>query len=326
MTEPSIEIRRAGPEDRDDAVELCRTALGWGADDPNEAFFSWKHDENAFGTSPIWVAESDGRMLGVRTFLRWRFRDSTGEVLNAVRAVDTATHPDAQGKGIFRKLTLGALPELREMGVHFVFNTPNAKSRPGYLKMGWGEVGTVPVAVRIAGPSGFTAIAGARTAASKWSEACTLGLDPTEAFVDEDDCRRLLARVERPAAIATDRDPAFLRWRYSFGPLAYRVMPVGDSIADGAVVFRLRTRGTAVEATIAELLVPSPRSARAVVAKILRETSADFAIAGGSRELLGAGFVPAPRIGPMLTWKPIVRLGVPRRRELALTMGDVELF
>jgi GNAT superfamily N-acetyltransferase len=78
--------------------------------------------------------------------------DPDGTTINAVRAVDTATHPDWQGRGIFSRLTLGALDDLRDDGVDCVFNTPNDKSRPGYLKMGWQQVGKVPVSVRLTGP------------------------------------------------------------------------------------------------------------------------------------------------------------------------------
>ena len=69
-------------------------------------------------------------------------------MLRAVRAVDTATDPDYQGRGLFTRLTLQAIDELRAEGVDFVFNTPNDQSRPGYLKMGWQVVGTLPTHVR----------------------------------------------------------------------------------------------------------------------------------------------------------------------------------
>ena len=318
-------VRRASPEDRSRIIELCRASLGWKAGDPNERFFAWKHDDNSFGPSPAWVAEAEGRLLGLRAFLRWRFRDDDGAVLHAVRAVDTATHPDAQGRGIFTKLTLGALPDLREMGIDFVFNTPNDKSRPGYLKMGWGDVGKVPVGVRVARPSSFRAVLGARVPAEKWSQPSTVGLSAAEAFVDDVEVEALLAGVGRPRGITTDRDAAYLRWRFSFEPLHYRVVPVGDSIRDGVVVVRFRRRGAALEATVAELLTESPSSARSAVTAILQQSGADYAIAAGGRELVGGGFVPAP-LGPILTWKAVTRVGVPVPSELSLAMGDVELF
>ena len=83
---------------------------------------------------------------GFRTLMRWEFLDGE-RVVRAVRAVDTATHPDYQGRSIFTRLTLHALDELVAEGVEFVFNTPNEQSRPGYLKMGWQVVGQLPTAV-----------------------------------------------------------------------------------------------------------------------------------------------------------------------------------
>lgn len=326
MTTSDFTVRRATEDDRAAIVNLCRSSLGWKADDPNERFFAWKHDLNPFGASPAWVAEADGRLLGVRIFLRWRFRSSDGKLLRAVRAVDTATHPDAQGRGIFTRLTLDALPDLRDDGVDFIFNTPNDKSRPGYLKMGWAEVGRVPVAVRVAGVGRLSAVAGARAAAEKWSQPSAVGVSAPDAFADDDEVASLLVVSSSSCQLSTDRDIAYLRWRYSFDALHYRVVPVGDSIAAGAVVFRLRRRGTALEATISELAVPSPSAARSAIGSILRTTGADYAIAAGGPELLRAGFVPAPRLGPMLTWKPMARTGVPKFSELGFGLGDVELF
>jgi GNAT superfamily N-acetyltransferase len=110
------------------------------------AFWKWKHIDNPFGQSPVLLAVEHDQIIGVRAFMRWEWRKGQ-EVLKAVRAVDTATHPDHQGKGIFKKLTLALLEECKTEGVHFVFNTPNEQSRPGYLKMGWSSLGKLPVSV-----------------------------------------------------------------------------------------------------------------------------------------------------------------------------------
>src|SRR5699024_2674537 len=126
---------------------LARETLGWGDDDRHRQLFRWKHDENEFGPSPRWVAVAGDRVVGFRTMMRWRFRHPSHRPLTAVRAVDTATAPDFQGRGIFRSLTMTAIEQLQEQHVDFVFNTPNDQSLPGYLKMGWTELGRPPVAV-----------------------------------------------------------------------------------------------------------------------------------------------------------------------------------
>ena len=249
--------RRAVSGDRPAIMALCRSSLGWSPNAPDEAFFTWKHDDNAFGESPSWVAEaSDGMLVGLRVFLRWGFRDSLGHSVSGVRAVDTVTHPDWRGRGVFSALTLGALPDLADEGVAFVFNTPNDKSRPGYLKMGWAKVGKVAVVVRLGSIRGLGRLHRARTSAELWSEPVDAGVSAAEAFGDHDGVEALLAHARRPGGLTTDRSAAFLSWRYRFGPLHYRAFPLGDSLSDGVIVFRARRRGGALEVTVCDVVAP----------------------------------------------------------------------
>lgn len=322
-----MNIRRAGPGDRGAILALCRSSLGWSEDDPDEAFFTWKHDQNAFGVSPVWVAETeDGALAGLRVFLRWRFREPSGATVTAVRAVDTATHPDFRGRGIFSKLTLGALPELADEGVGMVFNTPNDKSMPGYLKMGWSTVGKVPVGARLGSLSGVRRLAGARTAANLWSEPVTFGESAIDEFADREATAELLASVPRPARFATDRTPEFLAWRYGFEPLHYRVLRLGDRLAEGVVVFRVRRRGPALEVAVCDVIAPPGARIGRAFRRIGRAVGGDYLLATAATAGPAAGFVPAAGLGPVLTWKPICRPGIPAIADLHVALGDIELF
>ena len=78
----------------------------------------------------MWVALAGSRVVGFRAFLRWELVGPDGRVRYAARAVDTATDPDFQGRGIFTRLTLEALDALPADGVELVFNTPNARASP----------------------------------------------------------------------------------------------------------------------------------------------------------------------------------------------------
>ena len=98
--------------DRDAILDLLRVSLGREVDDRYEALFAWKHVENAFGPSPAWIACDGDRIAGFRTLMRWEFLDGD-QVVRAVRAVDTATHPDYQGRGIFTRLTLACARRTR---------------------------------------------------------------------------------------------------------------------------------------------------------------------------------------------------------------------
>ena len=124
-------------------LDLLASVLGRDrADGRFAALHEWKHVDNVFGPSPAWVAVAGDEIIGYRAFVRWELYDAERR-WRAVRAVDTATHPDHQRRGVFRTLTLHALDALATDSVELVFNTPNDHSRPGYLAMGWQTVGTL---------------------------------------------------------------------------------------------------------------------------------------------------------------------------------------
>jgi GNAT superfamily N-acetyltransferase len=318
-----LEVRSARAEDQPSVLRLLRRALGWRAEDPDEAFFRWKHQENPYGASPAWVAVHEGDVVGYRTFLRWEFVDVDDRVVTAVRAVDTATDPDYQGLGIFRTLTLRAVAEMTLTGERLVFNTPNDQSRPGYLKMGWSVVRRLPVGVLPAGPRSLASMVASRVPAALWSEETTTGYDAAESLADAGIATALLQHAPRHG-FRTHRTPAYLAWRASFGPLHYRLLLADeDAPSEGGIVFRLRRRGSAVEAAVVEQLVPDRLTGARLVTRMLRDSGADYAI--GLRTGPSAGLVPLPGQGPLLTTRPLAG-SPPSPGAWALTLGDVELF
>ena len=323
LSPADLEIRSARAEDEPSVVGLLRRSLGWRVEDPDEEFFRWKHQENPFGTSPAWLALHDDKIVGYRTFLRWEFLDGEDRVVRAVRAVDTATDPDYQGMGIFRTLTLQAVAAMTLTGERIVFNTPNDQSRPGYLKMGWSLARRLPVGVLPAGPRAMATMVTSRVPAALWSDETTAGLDAGEALADTGVARALLQHAPS-TGFRTHRTPEYLAWRTSFEPLRYRLLLASDrDPAEGGVVFRLRRRGEAVEAAVIEQLVPDRRTGARHVARVLKESGADYAI--GLRTGPSAGLLPLPGQGPLLTTRPLAG-SPPLPGDWALTLGDVELF
>lgn len=312
-----LDIRPATPDDRTAIIELLRRSLGW-SDDPRFIdLFRWKHELNAFGPSPAWVAVDNGRIVGVRLFMRWEFvRD--GQLLRAVRAVDTATDPDYQGRGLFTALTLQALDEMRGDGVDFVFNTPNSQSRPGYLKMGWRVVGKLPAAVRVSGPRSMVKLARARVASEHWSQPIEVG-EPFERWIDG---RALPVAQDLPTrTLATNANDAFVRWRFSLAPMHYRVIE-GDG---GAVVVRARRRGPALELVQLRAFGLDQRHADRLTAAQLGTARADHAIRLGGADPV-SGFVPLPGGGPIMTWRAVNSVGMPPLANWSLSMSDIELM
>jgi glycosyltransferase involved in cell wall biosynthesis/GNAT superfamily N-acetyltransferase len=315
-----LDIRAATPDDRDDIVALLRRSLGSDDDPRYPALFAWKHDENPFGASPTWVAVDGERIAAVRALMRWEFVRG-GTTIRAVRAVDTATDPDYQGRGLFTALTLHGVRAMEADGVDLVFNTPNSQSRPGYLKMGWRIVGRLPAAVRFAGPSGAFAAVRSRVPANRWSEPFEAG-ERVDRWLDRGGAARWLPvpPATDVRTIRTRIDEGFLRWRFATPLLHYRV--VDDETT--AVIARLRRRGDALELAVVASF-GDRRDADRRANRLARDVGADYAIRLGAADPI-SGFAPLPGGGPVLTWRAVNDTGPPPLPNWALTLGDVELF
>jgi GNAT superfamily N-acetyltransferase len=323
----TVVTRRATEVDLPDVLALLRQSLGWVDADPR--FLEWKHLRNPFGPSPMWVALVGERVVGFRAFLRWELVTATGRVVSAARAVDTATHPDFQGRGIFRRLTLAALDSLASDGVELVFNTPNHRSLPGYLSMGWAEVGRLPAAVRPARWRFAAVVATARTAAGRDSVPCTLGVPAATGLADVAALERLLDRLPPAAGVTTRRTAPYLAWRYGNPDLGYRALLAGASAADGMLLFRLRRRGAGVEGVVDEVLAPAgdQHVGRGLLDRFARSRHADYLIRldaapGVTRDR----FWRLPQVGPVLVCRALVDAPLPEHAGWALSMGDVELL
>lgn len=334
-------IRPYHETDEGRVLALLVTSLGGGpAGMRPPEFFRWKHLESPFGRSFMLVAEANGRIVGFRAFMRWRFRAGDRGVM-AVRAVDTATHPDYQRKGIFSRLTSEALRELRGQ-IDLVFNTPNEKSLPGYLKLGWSVVGKIRPRVRVRRP--LKVIRGLRSL----RDLDTGGLDaapPVEAepasqlLLDENGLAELLTggRAEQ-VGLHTARDVAYLRWRYGAAPLLdYRGIRIeGGGTLRGLALFRVRPRGTLWEAAVAELIVRPGDvwTASRLLREVLRSASVDHVTCrfpSGTTAAAAASkgaFLPAPGGATFVVnaLRDEVRPDPTRIGAWGLTLGDLEVF
>ncbi|WP_405016453.1 GNAT family N-acetyltransferase [Kitasatospora sp. NBC_00070] len=332
--------RPLAPADHPAVLDLLTASLAGGPTGTRSAgFFDWKHRRNPFGASPGLVAVTPaGRIVGVRLFLRWEWQRG-GQVVRAVRPVDTATHPDFQGRGVFRRLTTQLLEQVTPEA-ELVFNTPNGNSLPGYLRMGWQDLGQVPVTLRVSRPLSFAR--GARAALTRRRAAvgpvsCEL---PTAAdWFGTEPITELLH--ERAAADAPDtrlavlRTEEFLRWRYGDAPgLDYRVITChrGGELA-GVAFGRPRRRGPLVEFTLADLIVrPGDGESAARLLRAAARAGGDHVathLAPGTeaaRAALRVGYLRAPRTGLRLAARTPAGRPPPGLAEFRFTLGDLEVF
>lgn len=302
-------VRKAGAEDIPGIVALLKASLGESLMPKSESFWKWKHVENPFGASPVLIAVENDVIIGVRAFMRWQWREGD-KVLKAVRAVDTATHPDHQGKGIFRKLTLALIEECQQEGVHFIFNTPNTQSMPGYLKMGWKTLGKLRVQMTPVFPIGK---ATHHSCAVKELDNLLVG--------------RVLNRISPTTSLTTNYSASYIQWRYGTNPNAeYRALFADDSYL---VIFRLKQSKAGKELRVTDLFCDS-RARREVALKLRRVARASGAVViTMTSDINPFRLHPTAKIGPQVTVRNLTledfenSINFTRWRP---ALGDLELF
>ncbi len=329
------QVRKQRPFDYDvedgvstgDALELIVTALGPGSERTPRIprFFDWKHREGPSGPSFLFGARShEGQLVGLRAFQRWSVATPQGGQLQAVRAVDTSTHPAHQRRGIFTGLTGKGLEILKSRGVDFVFNTPNSQSRSGYLKMGWELVAEIPIWVKPNSPGKFTARERGHS------------LDQIVETHGTESLEQLLGETRPQATLHIPKNVEYLRWRYKQHPAveySFRHTANGSGL-DALLITCVSARGRWRELAICELFARSLPAGVALLREALSESGCHYAMSCShncwptSQALSALGFRVVPFRRVALTSLPLSEAGVAavHSENWTLTTGDLQVF
>jgi len=288
-----MQIREANYSDIPEILRVLKASLGETSSEKTEKVWKYKHIENPFGESLVLVAEEDAKIIGVRAFMRWKWQKEN-IIFSAFRAVDTATHPDHQGKGIFKKLTLKALEIGKERGDHFVFNTPNIKSKPGYLKMGWEEVGKLKIHLVPVNPL-------------HWGNNNFSFENPVNILKVNNNSmlKNWNLKLSTSGKLFTPKTTEYLEWRYSNNPLLrYRILDENNLFIAGYVKQQTHFR----ELRISELIF-STENSKKIIKKTLRTWAKEFGVHFISIQVPGYKNIFHREIsgefGPVFTFKQI---------------------
>ncbi|MCM4158768.1 GNAT family N-acetyltransferase [Antarcticibacterium flavum] len=306
-----MQIREAKQNDIPQILEVLKASLGETSSKKTEEIWRYKHIENPFGESLVLVAVEAGIIIGVRAFMRWKWQKGD-EIFSTFRAVDTATHPDYQGKGIFKKLTLKALEIGKERGDHFVFNTPNAQSKPGYLKMGWEEVEKLKITIR---PLNF------------------FGANQGYRFQNKEEvesCVKLLAQQNKQNSqkktLFTPKNIEYLNWRYFINPIQkYSIIANEDFFIAGYS----KDRGRIKEFRIVEAMYDDigEKNIKKAILELSDQSGAHFLSISPNADISFKIGVTR-NFGPVLTFKAInyTEDNLPNIKLWNYSLGDMELF
>ncbi|WP_425638313.1 N-acetyltransferase family protein [Algoriphagus yeomjeoni] len=312
-----MEIRKATPGDLPEIVNLLRASLGESLIPKSEALWNWKHVENPFGKSPVLVAEEAGLICGVRVFLRWEFRQG-GRIIKACRAVDTAIHPDYQGKGLFKNLTLSLIEEIKSEGVELIYNTPNTQSMPGYLKMGWEKWGKLPLKMH------FNLSVGKGKSLSQVS--------------NWESIRHLIQELEKTpkeiGSISTNLVAGYIHWRYVNCPLfPYHFISDGETYL---LIYRIKEGKIGRELRIVDFFQLAGfdsngrKQLNSRLKTIEKNESVRFTSYSGLQfrkdNPLEMGLMPVMSIGPEVTLRQTAMSRESLDLPWAWSLGDLEVF
>jgi GNAT superfamily N-acetyltransferase len=120
------------------------------------AYLRWLYADNPDGAAAGYDAW-DGERLAAHYVCVPGMVCIGGQEVRVLLSLNTATHPDYQGKGLFTKLAALTYDSAREQGYDAVYGVANANSTPGFIRklgfqlvrplearLGWGGVGTRP--------------------------------------------------------------------------------------------------------------------------------------------------------------------------------------
>jgi len=312
-------IRKSNFTDVEAIVELLKRSLGEQSSPKSIEYWIWKHVKNPFGESPVLVAEENGTLVGVRAMLQWHWQIGKKNML-ALRAVDTATDPLHQGKGIFSRLTKQMIKDSLDSNNQFIFNTPNEKSKPGYIKMGWKEAGRITVGLSFLLPDYFNKRKIVKNSISddKLSVLCS----------NWNEFMSLSSKIFTPKSVD------YLNWRYAENPIInYQIIQTEDIY----LALYVKKRKWGKEIRISELIFSHKKpeikdELRCILRNQLKINKA-FII---SYSPLLAPFICSlfsiiGKFGPMLTIKSIKSnekesYFMSNAKEWNYILGDMELF
>ena len=113
----------------------------------------WKFAENPFGEPLAMLAEDSERVVGLYALWPTLLHLGNERVLGA-QSLDTMTHPEYQGQGMFTHLASTCYELAAARGVGVVYGFPNASSYAGFVRrLNWHHTGDFRSWVRLIRPA-----------------------------------------------------------------------------------------------------------------------------------------------------------------------------
>jgi GNAT superfamily N-acetyltransferase len=120
-----------------------------------ETAIAWRYRDNPVGTV-VGADAWDGERLAAHYAVCPLEAVIEGRVIRGLLSLNTATHPDYQGRGLFSRLAESAYAQGAAAGYEFVVGVANANSTPGFLRrLGFQDCGRLEAGILGRRPKDF---------------------------------------------------------------------------------------------------------------------------------------------------------------------------
>tara|TARA_Y100001960_G_C14743441_1_gene864316 strand:- start:1256 stop:2329 length:1074 start_codon:yes stop_codon:yes gene_type:complete len=338
-------IREMNTHDIDRFRELYKAV--WGFNRPL-GFDKWRLFDTPHGTCPTAVAMDGDRFAGLYTLWPISLYLAGTEVLGG-QSMDTMTHPDHQGRGLFTKLALASYEIAASRGVKALYGFPNPNSYPGFVnKLNWDHTGDITHYIRLLRISNHPRvptvvkpvcdIVAHLIPKGKFGPFRITNKRPPEESIIE-----IIASDTEPNVCSISKSTKWFQWRYtSESENGYKWITAysKNDKACGFGVWGMREEGWGgsrdMRAHLVELVGASEGAKRAVLAAIIKEAFESHAMLletlcsypSTERVLRRAGFIRHRR-APLITRKTTTSnlpANIHNHSTWRIIGGDVDTF
>lgn len=165
-------------------------------------YWKWRYVENPFGNSIIKLILDKEKLIGHYAVTPIDVQ-AQGKLHKAAFSMNTMTHPDYEGKGIFTYLAQETYKDAKQSGFTFVYGFPNRNSYYGFTrKLDWRDLGKTNMLLK-------------ELESKRGIKECAR-VYQIERFGDE--VNLLWEKVKKDYRVIVPRTKEFLNWRFVQNP------------------------------------------------------------------------------------------------------------
>ena len=249
--------RRYSVGDEPSIVDLLNTTFGkWGGLE----YWKWRYERNPAGSPIIWLAESNGKIVG-HYGLTPRVMKIGNMYVRGSLAADAATHPDYRGRGVFSCLANKCLLDASARGITLTYGFANTRLAATYKR--YEQIGHISFMTRLIKVLNWKSVLrtylGKRPTEVAASDFLSFGSSSNDNLTIERIARfdgaidRLWAAVAHRFTVVVRRDQTYLNWRYTNNPSEEYAIYAGikdDRILGYCVLKTLQWKGFTIGAIV----------------------------------------------------------------------------